>query len=264
MDKAGQEFWEDHWQKTFQADFRPRSGKLRDYRDTELADLIDRALSSVPRDGVVLEAGCADSLVLPYLSGRHRVAGVDYSDTGCDRLRARLKDADIECCDLFKPSARLIGKHDAAVSFGLVEHFSDTATVVRAIAALVKPDGAILTVIPNMRGMTGFVQNAVAPSIYRVHVPLSIDELVKGHEDAGLNVIEANYLLPVGFGVVNYNEPNIGSLRRFSNRAIGFVLARLSWGAWFIDNRIGKLPKSDRFSPFVYCIARRPRQKPAS
>jgi hypothetical protein len=112
--------------------------------------------------------------------------------------------------------------------------------------------------------MTGLVQSAVAPSIYKVHVPLNLAELRAAHVAAGLEMIEADYLLPVGFGVVNYLEPQSGEIRRFANRAVGFALARLSWGAWFVDSRIRALPKTNLFSPYIYCIARRPQATPVS
>jgi hypothetical protein len=141
------------------------------------------------------------------------------------------------------------------MSFGLVEHFTDTPHIVRALASFLRPGGRMLTIVPNMHGLVGFVQRLAARSIYNVHEQLSPHELAIAHEASGLEVVEADYLLPAGFGVVNYQEP--GALYQF-RRAMAGALARLSIAAWYVDEHIAALPKSSLFSPYSYCLARAP------
>lgn len=88
-----------------------------------------------------------------------------------------------------------------------------------------------------------------------MHEQLSPRALAIAHEVSGLEVVEANYLLPVGFGVVNYQEP--GALYQFRRAMVG-ALARISVAAWYIDEHIVELPKSSLLSPYSYCIAHAP------
>jgi len=252
MDRAGQSYWDSVWTNAPNPDFHPDSGALRDYRDKVFAHLLRRALIGLPAPATVAEAGCADSILLPYL-GRlgYRIAGLDYSPTGCEQLEQRLKQlglsATIECADLFKGSAL---RADLVISNGLVEHFEDTAAVVRAVAAL--STNRVLTIIPNMRGLVGLAQKLCAPSVYNVHVPVSLDRLRKAHEAAGLHVLECDYLLPMGFGVVNYHEPNSSRVASMLRRGAIAALGRLSWLAWSADRY---LPRTELLSPYCYCLA---------
>jgi 2-polyprenyl-3-methyl-5-hydroxy-6-metoxy-1,4-benzoquinol methylase len=261
VDKAGQGYWNEHWKTIPHDAFCPESALIRHYRDRAVADLISRALRGLPANASVLEAGCADSSLLVYLGRRgYRITGVDYSPVGCEQFRQRaLKErieAQVECCDIFSPPLRLLGSADCVLSYGLVEHFEDTARCVQALRALVRPGGRILTIIPNMRGLIGFLQRICAPSVYAVHVPLTVTELVTAH-GGGLTVTESGYLLPVGFGVVNFHEPNSSRAALWFRRLTVAVLGRLSWLGWSIDKHVS-LPRSQILSPYCYCIAERP------
>ena len=263
VDKAGQHYWNEHWDTIPHDSFRPESPLLRHYRDRAFANVISRALRGLPSNASVLEAGCADSSLLVYL-GRlgHKIIGVDYSPVGCDLFRQRAAaervEAQVECCDIFSPPERLMGVADCVISSGLVEHFEDTAACVQALGAFVRPGGRILTIIPNMRGYVGLLQRLCAPSVYAVHVPLSVAELVTAHR-GGLSVVEFGHLLPAGFGVVNFHEPGLSRAGFWTRRLAVSGLGRLSWASWFVDKYIA-LPRSESFSPYCYCIAERPRE----
>lgn len=262
MDKAGQDYWDRHWESIPQSEFKPESGRLRDSGDAALANLIRRAFEPLPRGSNIVEAGAADSTILPWAVRNLGVrgTGLDYSMEGCERVRQRLKawnvPADIVCCDVFAPDTEMLGRFDGAMSFGLVEHFTDTVGIVGALAAFLRPGGRLLNLIPNMCGAVGALQRVVAPSVYRVHVPLSDTDLVAGHEAAGLRVIEGGYLLPMGFSVVNFNEPELSRAGYWPRRLAVAGLTRISWVSWWLDTRI-RLPRSRLFSPWAYCIAER-------
>ena len=101
-------YWDDHWANVAHSDFQPASGSLRDYRDRAIADLLSEALRGLPRNAQILEAGCADSTLLPYLARQgYPITGIDYSESGCQKFRGRLASQDvtgqIECCDIFAP-----------------------------------------------------------------------------------------------------------------------------------------------------------------
>jgi 2-polyprenyl-3-methyl-5-hydroxy-6-metoxy-1,4-benzoquinol methylase len=260
VDKAGQSYWNEHWETIQHDAFRPESPLIRNYRDRAVANLIARALYGLPSNATVLEAGCADSSLLVYLGRRgNRIVGIDYSAVGCERFRRRATaegiEAQVECCDIFSPPQSLFGIADCVLSYGLVEHFEDTATCIQALRAFVRPGGRILTIIPNMRGLVGLLQKMCAPSVYAVHMPLTVQELAAGHAD-GLVVSDCGYLLPAGFGVVNYHEPGSSRASLLLRRLAVAGLGRLTWASWFLDKYIS-LPRSQILSPYCYCIAER-------
>jgi SAM-dependent methyltransferase len=260
IDKAGQGYWDDHWETIPHNSFNPGSALVRDYRDRAFAEVIARTLQALPTDASVLEAGCADSSLLVYLGHQgYKIIGVDYSPVGCDLFRRRAAaqhvEAQVECCDIFSPPENLRGAADCVMSVGLVEHFDDTAGCVQALRTLVRPGGRILTIIPNMRGSVGLLQRLCAPSIYAVHIPLSVAELAAAH-GPGLTVVESGYLLPAGFGVVNFYEPGLSRAAFWTRRLTVSALGRLSWASWFVDKYVS-LPRTESFSPYCYCIAER-------
>lgn len=263
MDKAGQDYWDRHWESIPQSEFKPDGGRLRDGGDAALGALIRRAFEPLPAGAEIVEAGAADSTILPWIVKTlgARGTGLDYSEAGCERFRRRLAawnvPADVVCCDVFAPGDGLLGRFDGALSMGLVEHFTDTAGVVGALGALLRPGGRLLTLIPNMRGAVGAVQRAVAPSVYKVHVPLSDADLAAGHTAAGLRIVASGYLQPMGFSVVNFNEPNASRAGYWTRRLAVAGLARVSWASWWLDRR-ARLPRSALFSPWAYCVAERP------
>ncbi|MBK9252399.1 MAG: methyltransferase domain-containing protein [Proteobacteria bacterium] len=134
------------------------------------------------------------------------------------------------------PSETLCGAADAVVSFGLVEHFTDTPRIMKALARLVRPGGRILTVVPNMTGTVGLTQWVAGPEIRRIHEALSPEMLADAHRQAGLRVLESEYLLPMGYGVVNYNQP-AGRLLFELRRGLIAALVRLSWMTWYVDEK---------------------------
>jgi SAM-dependent methyltransferase len=244
MDKAGHHYWNDAWSTVRTGDFAPTTNG----RDRAFATLIDRMLAGLAHPATVFEAGCADSLVLPYVASLgHRVGGVDYSEIGCQRISARCPEADIECCDIFAPPPRLVQSADALFSVGLVEHFSDTRAAVAALMAFVRPGGRVLTIIPNMHGTVGLTQKLVARSVYDVHVRITPPELAQAH--AGLTILECAYLMAANYGVVN---PGKGAVARH----IVNNLARASGAACRLAPW---LPPSRAFSPYLYCLAEVPR-----
>jgi SAM-dependent methyltransferase len=177
VDKAGRVYWDTVW-RTFPAPnaFDPNRRGCAYQLDREFARLFADALEGLPADCVTLEAGAADSSVLPYFAKLgHRIIGVDYSEIGCERLRRRLGavPGEVMCCDIFNPPASVLHSADLVLSIGLVEHFTDTSNCIAALANFIRPGGRLLTIIPNMQGSVGLLQRLIAPSVYKVHVPLS-------------------------------------------------------------------------------------------
>jgi cyclopropane fatty-acyl-phospholipid synthase-like methyltransferase len=208
----------------------------------------------------LLEVGCARSQFLPYFAIEHglSVAGLDYSPPGCEASRQILERAGItgtiHCADLFAPPPDDVGSSDIVASFGVIEHFTDTAEAIAAKSRLAKPGGYVLTTIPNMRGLPGSLQRLLDREIFDLHVPLACVELQQAHTACGLDVVAAGYILPVHLGVCNLGRYRGGvSWRKPLFYALVVASTLLQW-----LGRIVPLPRSEMLSPYVYVLARKP------
>lgn len=269
VDKAGQEYWNQTWgdyplPKVWDVD----SKRLLNHVEREFFLWIAKVLKNRGKTGPdvrLVEVGCARSQALPVLAKRLgvSVAGIDYSPNGCEQTRVMMKregvSGEVYCSDIFAVPTTLKGSFDVVVSFGLIEHFSNTNEIVSALAGLLKPGGVIFTNIPNMRGTTGFVQKVLNRGIYDIHVPLTPSLVRTAHKAAGLHVIESTYFLSNNYGVVNLGDPNRKNLGWWARKVVLAILARVSMAVWLIERMLGALPASAVFSPYVNCIAIRQR-----
>lgn len=206
----------------------------------------------------LIEIGCARSRWLPYFRQQYgfKIAGLDYSEIGCEQATSILENAgikgDIICADLFDPPAVAIGQYDILVSFGVVEHFDDTASCLRACARLLKPSGLMLTFIPNMRGAVGWLQRRLSAEVYDVHVPLRAHDLAQAHEAAGLSVSTCDHLMFANWGVVNH-----GRGRGRTGSMIRHALSGASKASWAIERLGGPFRPNPVTSPYIACAARK-------
>ena len=259
-DKAGKVYWEKTWRGTTKLPLPidPRDATWRNYVNRELHKFFAGCVPSiVSRHGRILEIGCAYSAWLPYFAREFHLEpwGLDYLDTGCAASREILRRANLPvdhvvCGDLFTPPAGMLGIFDLVISFGLVEHFLDTADCVRACSRFLKPHGVMITVIPNMHGATGLLQKLMSPSIFDKHVPLDLEQLVHSHRAAHLIELHAAYLVPFNFGVVNPGT--------FATPLIRTVISKCGNGITALIGALHEagLPlKPNRFtSPFIVCV----------
>jgi 2-polyprenyl-3-methyl-5-hydroxy-6-metoxy-1,4-benzoquinol methylase len=267
-DKAGQGYWNQTWDDyPLPSVWDVDSKRLLNHVEREFFLWIARTLEGLGKTGPgvhLVEVGCARSQALPVLAKRLglSVAGIDYSPNGCEQTRAMMNregvSGEVYCSDIFAVPASLKGGFDVVVSFGLIEHFSNTNEIVSALAGLLKPGGVILTNIPNMRGTTGFVQKILNRRIYDIHVPLTPSQVKSAHDAAGLSVIEAGYFLSTNFGVVNLGDRNRKSPGWWAKKIALAILVRISMAVWWVERKFGKFPVSQAFSPYVNCVGIRP------
>lgn len=208
----------------------------------------------------LLEVGCGGSILLPYFRSEFgfEVAGLDYSEVGCDLSRAIHAaaniPADIRQGDMFDPPVDWLEAFDVVYSRGLVEHFSSTAAAVRALARLCRPGGYLITEIPNMAGFLGSLQKFANRQIYERHVPLTATELAEAHSESGLLVQDCRYILTVNFSAVNFS----GQDSRVPEW-LGLRLAAWSTKLIWTLQKMG-LPETPTrtMSPYIVCLAQKP------
>jgi len=172
-DRAGAEFWELWWERTgLPAAIDPHRRGLKNYPFRKFHEYFARVFQGSTTQGTkLIEIGAAQSAFLPYFAKyfEFEVYGLDRSKRGCERAEAVLRREKIEghiyCGDLFSPPEQLRGVFDVVFSNGVVEHFEDTVECLRMMAALLKPQGKLVTVIPNMVGINGKLQKIMDRAI---------------------------------------------------------------------------------------------------
>lgn len=262
IDKARVEHWDGVWESTkMPARLDGGSKALNDYPAHAFHQYFEDVFSRLPPPpgATLIELGCGRSVWLPYFATTFglNVAGLDYSQAGCDQAKSLLArdqvQGDIRCGDIFDPPADMRANYDVVASFGLVEHFSDTADCLRHCAAFAKPGGTIITTIPNMFGGNGLLTRLINRPVYDMHVPINLAMLRSAHANAGLEVIDVRYLMPINLSVV-YPPPSWPAPFR---KAINGSFFLTSKAVWLLDRLGMPLPTTAAFSPYLACVARK-------
>lgn len=212
----------------------------------------------------LLEIGCAKSAWLPYFAKEFgfSVCGLDYSPIGCQMakevLQANGVEAEVVCADFFSPPENLLGAFDVVISFGVVEHFDDTASCLRAVSSFLKPGGMLITNVPNMVGWIGSIQKLINRPVYEIHQLIDPARLREAHELAGLEVLECDYFIYTSFGVNNLTGISTNTVAGFLKKICLGVLSRASMLMWSIEEKVGAFPPRKFASPYINCIAHKP------
>ena len=264
-DKAGQQYWDRLWDETeLPQPIDPHKRGLRHHARQSLhAWFAQHMPRPADRRARVLEVGCARSAWLPYFAREFGcdVAGLDYSELGCRQAEAILQRADVNgtivCADLFDPPADMLDSFDAVVTFGVVEHFENTAGCVRALGRFLRPGGKLLTIIPNNMGAVGWVQRTINKPVFDLHVLLGAESLAQANADAGLIVESSDYLMSTHFAVTNLVGVPTRTPSYALKKAFRGALISASVAAWAWEQHVSALPATRTFSPYVACVARR-------
>ncbi|MFM7217525.1 MAG: class I SAM-dependent methyltransferase [Bacteroidota bacterium] len=209
-DKAGEDYWSSFWKSAQQL---PAAASLSGKSDNAyLTRQYDAFYSSIFKKKAeekkrILEIGCGNSVWLSFFQKEYgfQVFGLDYSEFGCEQTRKILErdgcTGEIRRCDLFAPPADWLGTFDVVCSFGVVEHFTDTAEVIRSISRFLKPGGILITTIPNLNGPTGWLQKVLYRQVYDIHVVMDKQQLNAAVSKAGLSEMTSSYFCTLSFGV---------------------------------------------------------------
>ena len=263
-DKAGEEYWSKEWSNFKVPDHnsitRKRSGN---YIQWSYHQLFSKTFKEVDVKGKeVLEIGCGNSAWLPYFD-KHwgmKVSGLDYSDEGCSKARMILDEAgvngDIRLADMFKAPADMKGRYDIVCSFGVVEHFEDTAGALNAAAIFLKPGGLLITTAPNHNGVTGFLQHTFSKEVFNIHKIIDKKMLDRASADAGLQTIDSNYFINVSL-YANPGIPGQGNPYYKAKKVILKFTSALSRIFWWMELHLVKCPTSKFYSAAVYNISRK-------
>ena len=156
----------------------------------------------------LLEMGCGGSKYLPWLAREmgFQVEGVDYTNEGCELARRNLEAAGvtgtIHCVDFLSLGPEFAGRFDVVTSYGVLEHFAEPVTVLKAFAGCLRPGGTLITFVPNMQGVGGRLVKRINRPLYDTHYLFDLDQFRNFHVNAGLSVIHGRYSEFCDFGLV--------------------------------------------------------------
>lgn len=254
-------YWDRNWSARPVADpLDPHAPGLNGTHSRSLHQFFVRTFRKIgARPGAsIVEAGCGGSAIMPYFRSEFgfEAEGIDNSPVGLELSKAIERKSGIETpvqiADVFALPDSLRGRYDIVFSYGLAEHFKPTTSILEALAALARPGGHVLTLVPNMTGALGLLQRLANPDVYAIHVPLNARDLKSAHEQCGLQIKESGYLMTANFSAINFQG---------SSAFIGAVGPRLaSWSSkafWAIE-RLGMPEIPNRLtSPYVYTLAQK-------
>lgn len=169
-------FWDKQWSDRA-ADNR-LGGFLRQ-RDHGAEGVFLRAMAAnVPdiwRGAKVCElgGGASEFLVDLALHKQAQVCAIDYSPKAIEITRQRYDDlgilADVIEADIFKLDA-YNGQYDVVIHWGLLEHFSDPAPVLKVSRDLLRPGGHLIFSMPNMAAAGARLWKRHAPENFSAHI----------------------------------------------------------------------------------------------
>jgi SAM-dependent methyltransferase len=251
---------EEYWNSTYTQRDAKSNLNLDGFSNSCNRLILEKILAADLPNKRILEIGAGDSMWLPYLAERFsssQFVGLDYSDRGCALLRERTRDlrnVAVAREDMFTCDSELHETFDVAISFGVVEHFDELDKVLAAKKRFLKRGGLMFTLIPNLSGALGFLASKWNRDVYEKHNPHDWPSFSQGHRLAGLDVVSGGYLCSNHFGVLSACFPDQKGLAWQLSR----VMVRISLGTWWIEEKLGQLPTSRAFSPYIYALSRNP------
>jgi 2-polyprenyl-3-methyl-5-hydroxy-6-metoxy-1,4-benzoquinol methylase len=264
-DKAGKGYWDNAWEDAaLPGPVNPNLPGLNNYVNRRFHEYFQGVFSKLDTpQKKLLEIGCAKSAWLPYFAKEFgfRVSGIDYSSVGCSKAQQVLQGCgikgDIYCADFYAPPNETLERFDVVVSFGVAEHFEDTAACIRALARFLGVGGIMITVVPNLSGLPGLLQKRLDREVYDIHVPVDRAALEQAHKNAGLQVISCDYLMPINLAVLNKKGEHDSRSGRMFVRLRSWV----SKAVWFVDGVFPVLRANRITSPYVVCLAKHHRHR---
>lgn len=163
----------------------------------------------------------------------------------CNQLST--KDLHLIEADLFNYQAE--EKFDLCLSYGFIEHFSDTQDLLKKHIDFIKMGGTLLIIVPNFLGLNGWVNKHFDYAVYEKHFLGCMNKIQLKKNALALNLheIEAFYYGKFSIWVSEYQS-------RSTLFKIAFQIVRI------LGKGISKIipVESKWFSPYTVLIAKKP------
>ena len=179
------EYWDDVW---IQKDI---SKKLKNINKKEsiyftLAGIINSYIKNyIKKDRMyrILEVGCGGSSIFPILQKHFnnlKICGIDSSLPGCKFIFENNDPSsdsfDVICGDALQSPIRP-ESFDIVYSIGLVEHFENQYEIIKSHVDMLKKNGLVVIVVPNL---VGFQANLLRSPLFNSDRALNNESWING------------------------------------------------------------------------------------
>jgi len=248
-DKAGSEYWNSVWTDKIVI----HETDINYYTNTLLHDLykkffiVDEAIN-------IVEIGCSLSANLLYFNKhyKYQIHGFDYEKTSALKTQDIYDNmgykSDIYHRDFFSEDEAKV--YDVISSFGVFEHFENLDKSIEQTKKYLKEEGMILTVIPNMNGVVGFLQKLLNRKVYDVHIPYTREDIFKTHEKSGYETLFCDY-----YGLYQSGVVNVSGIKNES--IIRKILAVPGKPLYFLSKLLNFDFSNKMISPYIIYIGKR-------
>jgi SAM-dependent methyltransferase len=230
-------------------------------------------LNSIDRNKKLkfIELGCGGGTFLPFFLNKYnnlQIYGIDISPVGCrmalKRTAGKINPSNITKGDIL--INKFQDKFDISFSFGLIEHFENPGLALKKHVEILKKDGIMLCIIPNLIGLQGKIlkskvwyteekwKNKPKGWIFGMK-PISTESLKKWCKSAGLKDIKVR---PIGgffpfFLVesINFQKKSSGNILKNMHRILLPLFVIINIPTFLRMNSIS-------FSPYLIAIGRKP------
>jgi hypothetical protein len=194
-EKTSAEYWDKLWsQKNIYKHLYASRKKIEFY--LKITGMFNKTVTEVKKNKnkriLALEVGCGGSQFMNYFLNKIKnleLWGFDRSLEGC--LLAKDKKTNIVCADIFLNPFKQ-KSFDFVFDFTVIHHFKKPEKILEIYSTLLKPNGILTCVVPNLHGLLGNAINSIGVDTMK---KISIDELHKWIEKLGFKKITVK---PVG------------------------------------------------------------------
>ena len=263
-DKASEEYWSNFWlNHPLPDEIKVEVKNNSTFAARQFHEFYLQLFNPTNSDKKLIEIGCGNSVWLSYFAKQFQfnVSGIDYSEFGCEQTRKILSrdkiTGNIYYGDLFNPPVELKNQFDVVCSFGVVEHFNNTEDVLKHIGEFLKEDGLLITTIPNLTGITGWLQRWMNKPVFDIHKVMTLKNIQKHIENAGFTIVKSDLLNPISFGVtmdeIDHQKVKFKSIKKLILKC--FQVIELIGRK--IDDQLFKLPKTELLCAGMIVVAKK-------
>jgi len=200
-DIATQTYWKNVWNQ-----YRYISKFDKNYYTNSLLDGLFKKYLPKDKTKEICEIGCALSPYLLYFHDEfeYQINGFDYDKNAVEKTKEiYLKlgyDANIYYHDFFDSPKE---QYNILFSMGVFEHFKNLDSCIEHTLDYLKEEGYIVTIIPNMNGIVGFLQKLLNKKVYDIHIPYTKEDILHAHKKSGYKTLFCDYFGVYQGGVIN-------------------------------------------------------------
>lgn len=249
MDKAGQEYWESVW------DTKQTIEKMDiSYYTHKLLHSLYGKYLNFDKDKTICEIGCSMSQNLLYFHDNfgYQINGIDYDKKSALKTKIIYQnmgyESNIYHRDFFDNTH--FPKYDILVSFGVFEHFENLDKSIKHTLNYINEGGTIITMIPNMNGIVGFLQKMLNKKVYDIHIPYTKEEILEAHEINGYKTLFCDYYGLYQGGVINISGVKYENIIRK-------ILAIPGKPIYFINRLLNIRTDCKYISPYIIYIGKK-------